>query len=55
MNKVQKDNGRNNHLHKNMSDLTKPELCIKVVFTILLALNFAKAGKKKEQPWEEVP
>lgn len=65
MNKLQKDNGRNNQLHTTVSDLTKPELSMnqctvihREIFIILLAFIFAKVGKKKnqtEQPWEKVP
>lgn len=54
MNKLQKDNGRNNQLHTTVSDLTKPELSMnqctvihREIFIILLAFIFAKVGKKK--------
>lgn len=54
MNKVQKDNGRNNQLHTTVSDLTKPKLsmnpCTVIhteIFIILLAFIFAKVGKQK--------
>ena len=54
MSKVQKDNGRNNQLHTTVSDLEKTELSVnqctvvnREIFTVLLARNFAKVGKKK--------
>lgn len=54
MNEVQKDNGRNNQLHTTVSDLTKSELSMnqctvtnREIFTVLLTLNSAKVGKKK--------
>jgi len=62
MNEVQEDNGRNKQLHTTASDLTKPKLSTnkcpvtnREIFTILLALNFAKAGKKKNSHGKKVP